>query len=638
MWHNYKVIIRFVFKFFYRSFVVVSLSFLVCYVLVSIYRDRQNYIHLLEQRMGHISPIFRVNTVEKSDKQVPPISITDLEIIADADKLGMWSAPFDWPVIGLHSILLPDYKVMTYGSYGVKSMDENKDIREDKEIVLTNDRHMMRDAGDNQWAHHDIFAGVDFDIWDPNLGVQDNSHNTIHRPVVLDAFCSVVKVINMNEVFILGGNIEPDKMHTLKQRAPDNQNKTTLYDVSSQSFKSSHNMRYERWYGSLIRTGDNKLIIVGGEDQHPVEGVSPYSITPEILDLNDPAEYYWKELNDATSNKFFGAELYDEWSYPKTYLASDGNIFGISYNQLWLMEKNNNYSIKKVGEIPLVSGGITNNLIHNNANNGVMHEKNLQLLTIGASVGSTASSLMIDKDKIIMIGGKQNGKEYSPSNHTNLIDISNSSDPKITKLKSMHYPRSNLNATILPNGEIFVNGGTSFEEHEFSVLMPEIYNIKQNKWKTLTPAHFRRNYHAATLLLPNGTLLITGGDIWTAEIYYPPYLFAKNWDGKLELAKRPKIINMPNKIIVRDEITIESSDTSEIAMISLLSTGSTTHAQASDSKFRSLDFQQVDDKFIKLSIPVNKNEIQDGTYLLFLINKMGTPSLGKIISLENTKN
>jgi hypothetical protein len=267
-----------------------------------------------------------------------------------------------------------------------------------------------------------------------------------------------------------------------------------------------------------------------------------------------------------------------------------------------------------------------------------MHEKNLQLLTIGASVGSTASSLMIDKDKIIMMGGKQNGKEYSPSNHTNLIDISNSSAPKVTKLKSMHHPRINQNATILPNGEIFVNGGTSFTEHKFSVLMPEMYNIKQNSWKTLTPAHFRRNYHSATLLLPNGTLLITGGDIWTAEIYYPPYLFTKDWDGKIKLAERPQIINMPDKFIIRGEIIIESSDTSDIAMISLLSTGSTTHAQASDPKFRSLDFQQVDDKFIKLSIPISKNEIQDGTYLLFLINKMGTPSLGKIISLENTKN
>ena len=32
-------------------------------------------------------------------------------------------------------------------------------------------------------------------------------------------------------------------------------------------------------------------------------------------------------------------ELSDEWSYPKSFLASDGNIFGISYNKLWVLTK-----------------------------------------------------------------------------------------------------------------------------------------------------------------------------------------------------------------------------------------------------------------------------------------------------------
>ena len=32
----------------------------------------------------------------------------------------------------------------------------------------------------------------------------------------------------------------------------------------------------------------------------------------------------------------------EEWSYPKFFLSSDGNPFGISYNKLWVMDKKNN--------------------------------------------------------------------------------------------------------------------------------------------------------------------------------------------------------------------------------------------------------------------------------------------------------
>ena len=36
------------------------------------------------------------------------------------------------------------------------------------------------------------------------------------------------------------------------------------------------------------------------------------------------------------------------------------NIVGISYNKIWLMDKSDDYRISKTGEIPLVTGGITN--------------------------------------------------------------------------------------------------------------------------------------------------------------------------------------------------------------------------------------------------------------------------------------
>ena len=71
-------------------------------------------------------------------------------------------------------------------------------------------------------------------------------------------------------------------------------------------------------------------------------------------------------------------------------------------------------------------------------------------------------------------------------------------------------------------------------------------------------------------------------------------------------------------------------DSTDIEKISLISTGSTTHAQASELKYLSLDFKKINKNEIEFSIPKNKNTLSDGTYLIFIITNAGIPSEGKI--------
>ena len=69
----------------------------------------------------------------------------------------------------------------------------------------------------------------------------------------------------------------------------------------------------------------------------------------------------WKILEQADSIDLFGDgnRKTDEWFYPRAYLASDGNIVGISYNKIWVMDVNKNYRVFKTGEIPLTKSGIS---------------------------------------------------------------------------------------------------------------------------------------------------------------------------------------------------------------------------------------------------------------------------------------
>ena len=94
---------------------------------------------------------------------------------------------------------------MTFGSYAVKEKEE-KNLKENKKITLTDEYKVERDKGDYQWRHHELYGGVDFDIWDPKKGLNDKSHLVFNRPVILDAFCSVVRVFDNDTVFIFGGN------------------------------------------------------------------------------------------------------------------------------------------------------------------------------------------------------------------------------------------------------------------------------------------------------------------------------------------------------------------------------------------------------------------------------------------------
>ena len=606
-------------------YIISTLIFLSLFFVVVI----SSLVNLYEKRVKILSTLgyvgehhnekrFLINPLKQSERQIPPLDILDLKINNYSDVVGQWSAPIDWNVTAIHSILLPDETVMTFGTFGIDKKENDKDIRSNKKITLTDGRELERDSGSHQWMGHDVNSGIDFDIWDPKKGVGDNSHILFKQPVVMDAVCSVVRVLDNNRVFILGGNKNPDT------NLPDTQNQTMIYDVLNKKFSLSNNLNFKRWYASAVITGDEKMFLFGGVDAPN----KILSTTPEMIDLKN-IDQGWQVLEQADSNDLFGDKDADEWNYPRTFLSSDGNIVGISYNKTWVMDVNNNYRVMKTGEIPLVKSGISKVLEHSNPNFDDHKKDNLKLLTIGSAVGSTNSVVMIEKDKILVFGGKQKGEEYSPSNKVFLIDFSDSFKPQIKELKSMNFARSDGNATIMPDGNIFLNGGHSYNDLEFSVFTPEIYNPNTQTTKEMSNSYFRRNYHASSLLLPDGRILTAGGDVWNAEIFYPPYLFAKDNNDKTVLAKRPQIVNLDKDIKRGEKVEIEVNG--EISKVSLISTGSATHAQGSESKFRNINFTKVSNDKIEIKLDNNSNNLQNGTYLLFVLNSKGTPSEGKIV-------
>jgi hypothetical protein len=594
----------------------------------------------------------------KSDRLVPSENINNesdkflSKLNKKADLIGAYSALVDWPVVALHATLLPDGRVLTFGSHSTKITGDKLD--ENKTIKFSNGKELNRNAGSVQWQHHEVFHAVDVDLWDYKKGLTKNSHNLIEKPLAWDAFCSISRVLNLNDVFILGGNEYTEK------ESIDWNNRTVIFNAEKNTFKESQKLNYPRWYGSTVRIED-KLYMFGGIHNK----TNFQSIIPEVIDLNkNNNSFFWKEIKKAESKVLF----YDNWSwhYPKVYLGPDRKIFGISYNKLWNMDPNDN-SIKIVGEIPLEKGlefqtlnrdkisSITQKDSHTGHGDENKDEKinykvtkqdgidyNLEKPidriyagTVGAPVGSRATSVMIN-DEIYMLGGLQ--FNYMPSNKMVKINIDNSNNPKLTYLEPMSFLRSFGNSTVMPNGNIFVSGGQSYADPNqphsqlFPVYTSEIYDVKLNKWQSVGDASMPRNYHNNSILLLDGSMLIMGGDTWTAEIYYPSYLFEKTIDNKLILAERPKISKIKKNYNRDDKIIIEALNEKEISRFTLLSLGSTTHSQAVEPKFYDLNYEKKDNLY-EVEITKSKS-LNKGVYILTALNEKGVPSISQTLMIQ----
>src|SRR3954452_15402713 len=87
-------------------------------------------------------------------------------------EVGSWTAPVDWPVVGVHVALLPNGKVLAYDS-----------------------------VGDNATATYPVHDHTRATVWDPKTGthtdVQENGFNI---------FCSGLAHLLDGSVFIAGGN------------------------------------------------------------------------------------------------------------------------------------------------------------------------------------------------------------------------------------------------------------------------------------------------------------------------------------------------------------------------------------------------------------------------------------------------
>src|SRR6266849_3728716 len=170
---------------------------------------------------------------------------------------------------------------------------------------------------------------------------------------------------------------------------------------------------------------------------------------------------------------------------------------------------------------------------------------------------------LLPNGNVFYSGPTTGSSMFNPATHTWTTNVAftNSSteiiDLSVSPLKwisgpPMSQPRIEMDATLLPNGQVLALGGSlNDEDINTASLKADLYNPISN---TFTPAGaevYARLYHSVSLLLPDATVWVAGGNPQRGtyephmEIYSPPYLF--NADGTL--ATRPAIAGTSSSVI-----------------------------------------------------------------------------------------
>jgi YVTN family beta-propeller protein len=411
-----------------------------------------------------------------------------------------------------------------------------------------------------------------YDIWDPMAGLT-GGHLTLDNMTLTDIFCSSQIVLPQSgDILIVGGD-----NWTGNRTTNTGNNNSNLFDYGDNTLARSQNMNRARWYSSATALVSGEIYIQGGT------GGADF---PEVRQLNGN----FRLLSNVPTSSY--AVL-----FPRNFLAPDGRVFG--YDTSGKM-----YYVNAVGTGSITSSG----------------------QFASSNAGWTSSAAMFAPGKILQMGGNSNGAM--------VIDI-NGPQPLVTTTQSMSSKRMWVSATVLPDGQVLATAGSEVENQLAGVNnSAEIWNPATGEWHLGSAGEKARLYHNTALLLPDATVLVAGGGApgplnnTNAEVYYPPYLF----DVNDNLAVRPAILSAPDTANVGDAVSIEV-DTTDIARVTLVKTGSVTHSVNMDQRFLELPFT-ASANMLEATLPERASDTPPGFYQLFVLDDAGVPSHGRMLRIH----
>jgi hypothetical protein len=411
-------------------------------------------------------------------------------------------------------------------------------------------------------------------VWDPQTGAITRLSQS------WDMFCNAMVVLPDGRVFINGGNLQ---YHPFRGEP-----RNAVFDPVTGQFTDLENMAHGRWYPTATTLGDGSVMTFSG--------------LSETGSTNSTVEIY--RVGSGWSPEY--ASGWIPPLYPRMHLLPNGNVFA---------------SGPMAETVTFDTASLTWFAVASTNYNGMR--------TYGSSVLLPLSPVDGYKARVMIFGGADPATAT-----TEIIDLS-APTPLWQYGPPMSRPRIEMNATILPNGRVLALGGSANDEDASTAsLNADLYDPDTNTFSSAGANAFPRLYHSNSLLLPDGTVAVLGGNPIQGvyephiEIYSPAYLF--NSDGTP--ATRPRITTVPGEIAYGSAFQVQTPNAADIASVVLVRPGSPTHAFDADQRLVRLSYT-VSGGVLNVTAPPTGNIAPPGYYMLFVLNSAGVPSTASFLKL-----
>jgi hypothetical protein len=214
----------------------------------------------------------------------------------DAYLRGRWSQVAPWPLIAIHAVLLPDGRVLTYGT-------------------------------DSNGRQTGFFT---YDVWDPASG----DHLTLPNGTGTDIFCGSQLVLPLSGTVLLAGGDNWTGTNTTNSANND----SNLFDPASSTLARGADMNRARWYSTATTLANGETYIQGG---------SSGTDRPEVRGANG----VFRLLSGADTSAL-------DWFYPRNFVAPDGRVFGYDgRGTMYYVDPNGAGSVTTAGQLPAANRG-----------------------------------------------------------------------------------------------------------------------------------------------------------------------------------------------------------------------------------------------------------------------------------------
>lgn len=230
--------------------------------------------------------------------------------------VGKFGPVFPWPIVPIHTVLLPDGRVLSYG---------------------------------NQMPELDAPL-LNYSVWDPSLGTGPESMQLLANSTETDIFCAGQALTPAGDVLIVGG----DRAFN-GQRNFANPDVNRFFPDGNVLERQAASMASRRWYATVVTDQRGDEVVLGGRDDRAgppgsdgPETQDTFSATPELLQTG----VGWRSLTGATSDPAYGANA-SNWYYPRAWVAPDGRIAVVTVNgALYALDVQANAGTGQVSRIP----------------------------------------------------------------------------------------------------------------------------------------------------------------------------------------------------------------------------------------------------------------------------------------------